>query len=313
MRHNHPGLFKMAIILSAALFSVSADSPQSHEADTSGILRIATSQFPVSRNIDSNAVWIERHMRDAKKQNADIIHFPECALSGYAGVDFTSLDSLDWRRLHTRTEAIMALADTLDLYVLLGSTHRLSEDHNPHNSLYVIDASGQIIDRYDKRFCTKGDLNYFSPGDHFVQFELNGVRCGLLICYDVRFPELYRAYRKLNVDIIFQSFYNARQKPGGIHPKIMPVTAQAHAGINYFYMSLANSSAAHSWPGHFITPDGLIEQKLEANKPGILFSEIDINRKYYDASKDFRMDAVNGKLNSGETVQDKKSNDRSSY
>jgi len=87
---------------------------------------------------------------------------------------------------------------------------------------------------------------------------VNGVKIGLLICYDIRFPELYRAYCQQGVQLIFHSFYNARQKPGSIHPIIMPITAQARAATNYFFMSLSNSSAAHSWPGHFITPDGLI-------------------------------------------------------
>jgi predicted amidohydrolase len=275
-----------------------------------GILRIAASQFPVSANIDSNAAWIKQHMHEARQENADIIHFPECALSGYAGVDFQSLDSLDWQKLVSQTESIMALARDLNLWVLLGSTHRLSGQNKPHNSLYVINPQGQIIDRYDKRFCTNGDLNYFSPGDHFVVFEAKNMICGLLICYDIRFPELYRAYKKQNVQVIFQSFYNARQKPGSIHPKIMPVTAQARAATNYFYMSLTNSSARHSWPCHFITPDGLIVQKLPADQPGILYSEIDITEQFYDASKPFRMDAINGKLNSGETVQDERSQNK---
>lgn len=152
--------------------------------------------------------------------------------------------------------------------------------------------AGELVDRYDKRFCTRGDLKFFSAGDHFVVFDLKGIRCGLLICFDVRFPELYREYRKMDVDIIFQSFYNARQKPGGIHPKIMPVTAQAHAGINHFFLSLTNSSAPRSWPCHLITPDGLIQEKLTPDKPGILASEIDLSKPYYDASKGLRENAL---------------------
>jgi hypothetical protein len=84
----------------------------------------------------------------------------------------------------------------------------------------------------------------------------------------------------------------------------MPVSAQAHAATNYFYMSLTNSSAPESWPSQLITPDGLIQNKLPANVPGVLISDIDITRKYYDASKEFRSDAMQGKLNSGETVHD---------
>jgi hypothetical protein len=115
---------------------------------------------------------------------------------------------------------------------------------------------------------------------------------------------LYREYRKLGADLIFQSFYNAKADKGSIHPLIMPVTAQGHAGVNYFYMSLTNSSALLSWPCHFITPDGLIQNRLTPNEPGILISDVDLSVKYYDASGEFRNDALKGKLNSGITVKD---------
>ncbi len=90
----------------------------------------------------------------------------------------------------------------------------------------------------------------------------------------------------------------------------MPVSAQAHAATNYFYMSLTNSSAPESWPCHFITPDGLVQNKLAANIPGILISDIDLSEEYYDASKEFRQDAMSGKLNSGKTVKDSLSSKR---
>ncbi len=198
-------------------------------------------------------------MREAKQKGADIVHFSEVALSGYAGVDHESLDCFDWDAQRRELLAILDLARTLEMWVVLGATHQLSASHKPHNSLYVINDSGEIVDRYDKRFCTGGDLRHYSPGDHFVTFEVNGVRCGLLICYDIRFPELYREYAKQGVQLMFHSFYNARQKPGSIHPKIMPPTAQARAASNFMFLSVNNSSAPHSWESIFITPDGLIE------------------------------------------------------
>ena len=267
-------------------------------------LSIATCQFPVSDNIEENAGWIIKQMEEAHAQGATLAHFPECALSGYPGVDMLTMENFQWNQLHGYTDSIAALAQQLDMWVLLGSIHELSDTLKPLNSLYVINPSGKIIDRYDKRFCTKGDLKFFSAGNHFVVFNINGIRCGLLICFDVRFPELYREYKKLDVDLIFQSFYNARQKPGGIHPKIMPVTAQTRAATNHFYMSLTNSSAANSWPCHFITPNGLIEDTLPANKPGVLISELDLSESFYDASKDFRKNAMEGKLYSEKAPED---------
>jgi predicted amidohydrolase len=276
-------------------------------------LNVASCQFPVSGDIDENAAWIEQQMRSAKVRNGELVHFPECALSGYGGADVNSFDEFDWDLLKERTTGICKLAKELHLWVLLGSSHQLSDGHKPHNSLYVINPEGQVQDRYDKRFCTGSDLKHYSPGDHFVHFDIGKIQCGLLICYDVRFPELYRAYSQIGVDVIFQSFYNARHDIDCIHPKIMPLSAQARAATNNFFMSLTNSSEPYSWPCHFITPNGLIDYKLEANKPGILMSEIDIRKKYYDPSRAYRKETIEGKLNSGTVVDDPKSKDRSSY
>jgi len=286
---------------------------ETEESAEKGKLRVATCQFPVSADVAANAEWIHRQMREAAAQHADIVHFPEAALSGYAGTDFSSFEDFPWTQQRDELEAILRLARELRLWVVLGSAHRLSGKHKPHNALYVISPEGKIVDRYDKRFCTDGDLQYYSPGDHFVAFEVNGVRCGLLICYDIRFPELYRQYCKRGVRLMFHSFYNARQKPAAIHSKIMPPTGQAQAASNNMFVSMNNSCAPHSWESLFITPDGLIEKRLTLDQPRVMVNVVDTKKKYYDASAPYRLDCINGKWNSGEVVDDPRSRDRKSY
>ncbi|MDB4638178.1 carbon-nitrogen hydrolase family protein, partial [bacterium] len=117
-------------------------------------LRVATCQFPVEPDIDSNSRYILKQMQQAAEQNADIAHFSECALSGYSGVEFKSFHGFDWDKLKAATQTIQAAAKEFKLWTLLGSSHRLTGAHKPHNCLYVIDNRGNIIDRYDKRFCT---------------------------------------------------------------------------------------------------------------------------------------------------------------
>ncbi len=313
MNTKYSGPNIMLIILLAVFLNYELSGADQTSQQSGGRLRIASCQFPVSSDIMENYRLIESQIIEAKLKKADVVHFPECALSGYPGTDFQNMDGFDWTLLHRMTDSVMSTAKELKIWVILGSLHKLSGDNKPHNSLYVITPEGKIADRYDKRFCTSTDLKYCSPGDHFVTFTINNVRCGLLICYDLRFPELYREYKKLGCDMIFQSFYNARAAKGSIHPLIMPVTAQAYAGVNYFYMSITNSSAAESWPCHFITPDGLIQNKLAPNVQGILISAIDSGMKYYDASGEYRKDAMNGKLNSGTTVNDPLSTERTRY
>ncbi len=294
----------LALLLCIIIQNTSQAGPGNPVIEERGRIRVASCQFPVSSDLLENYRFIKAQMIEASLKNADVVHFPECALSGYPGTDMMTLEGFNWELLYSLSDSVMATAKKLKIWVIIGSLHKLSGTNKPHNSLYVINPDGLLTDRYDKRFCTTTDLKYCSPGDHFVTFTVNGVKCGLLICYDVRFPELYREYRKLGCDILFQSFYNARSGIGSIHPYIMPVSAQAHAATNYFYMSLTNSSAAESWPCHFITPDGLIQNKLPVNIPGVLISDADITEKYYDASREYRNDAMNGKLNSGTTVND---------
>jgi len=288
---------------------------EAREANASqeGKLLVATCQFPVSADVAANAQWIRKQMGEASRQHADIVHFSECALSGYAGKDHETMEDFDWEKQRGELESILSLARKLRLWVVLGAAHRLSDGNKPHNSLYVISPDGEIVDRYDKRFCTKGDLKHYSPGDHFVTFDVNGVRCGCLICYDIRFPELYRQCHKLGVQLMFHSFYNARQKEDSIHPKIMPPSAQARAATNYIFLSVNNSSAPRSWESLFVTPDGLIQEKLVLDQPGVMINLVDTTKRYYDASRPYRLDCINGKWNSGEVVNDPRSRDRRSY
>ena len=245
---------------------------------------------------------------------ADIIHFSECALSGYVGTDFPNFENYDWDLLKAETLRIMELAAVQKIWIALGSTHRLTASNKPHNSLYLINPKGEIADRYDKRFCTPGDLKRITPGNHFVNFNINGVKCSLLICFDLRFPELYRELYKEGVNCILQSFYNAKQTGPSVHIHIMRQTMQCHAACNHFWVSMANSSGYYSpYPSSFIQPDGEIIAHLQANKPGLMINTVDLKKKFYDPMKDFRRLVLKGKLtNSTKNINDPRSKNRTS-
>ncbi len=275
-------------------------------------LNIATCQFSVGDSIGKNAGHIKRYMKNAAKSGADIVHFSECALSGYVGTDFPNFEGYNWQLLKDETETIMSLAKELGIWVVLGSTHRLTEPNKPHNCLYLIDPEGKIADRYDKRFGTLGDLRRLTSGDHFVYFTVNGVKCSLLICFDLRFPELYRQLYKEGVNCIFQSFYNARQKGPSIHTHIMRQTMQCRAATNHFWISGANSSGCYSpYPSFFIQPDGKIVKQLRQNKADIMVNTVNLHKKFYDPMVGFREMAINGKFdNTKEKINDPRSQKR---
>ena len=276
-------------------------------------LSIATCQFATTSDIRRNAAHIRRQMKRASDLKADVAHFCEAALSGYAGTEFHSWKGFDWALLRAETERIQGYAAELGIWVVLGSAHPLGERHLPHNALHVIDVRGRLIERYDKRFCTAGDLKYYSPGNHFSVFSIKGVSCGLLVCYDVRFPELYRAYKGLGVQCLFHSFWNAGTKGPNIHTIIMRPSIQAHAATNAVWISACNSSVRYqSWPSIFVNPDGRIAQSLQTNKSGVMVNPVDLQVKFYDASKPYREKAMRGILHSGRAVQHPRSRDRHS-
>ena len=133
-----------------------------------------------------------------------------------------------------------------------------------------------------------------------MNFTVKGVKCSLLICYDLRFPELYRQLWKQGVECIFQSFYNARQKGPSVHSEIMRQTMQCRAATNYFWVSMTNANGYYSpYPSCFIQPDGRIVARLKSHRAGVMVNTVDTKRKYYDAPGDFRKLAVAGKLSSG--------------
>jgi deaminated glutathione amidase len=283
-------------------------------------LIIATCQFPVDRDIRGNLAYIERQMVEARERGADVAHFSECCLSGYPEAEFDSFKQFDWDLHLDSMRRIMSLARELRLWVLIGSSHQLSDGHKPHNSLYVIDDRGRLVDRYDKMFCTgnrKGsseDLKHFSPGNHLVTFRIRGIVCGLLICHDFRYQELYREYKRLGVQLMFHSYHNGHMskakltRAGNIWRVTVPPTMQAYAANNYFWISANNTSRRESsWPSFFVSPDGVITGRLVNNSAGILISTVDTMAHFYDASANWRDRAMRGIYHSGTLVRDTRS------
>lgn len=272
-------------------------------------MKIATCQFPVSANIRRNAAAMANQLVAAAAQGAQVVHFPECALSGYAGVDFQDWSRFDWDLLNAESCRIIDLAKVHRVWMLFGSTHHLRR-HPPHNSVYVVSPSGKLVDRYDKRFCTHKDLQYYSPGNHPCRFRIGKFECAVTICHDVRYPELFRDHKRSGVNVVFQSFYNARTKGRTDHTDIMHATVQGHSGSNYMWSSVANACGYYqSWPSIFVLPNGAIAGKLRQHRSGILVSEVNRNGKYRDASE-FRDAAMQGVLHSGQKVNEARGRNR---
>ena len=236
-------------------------------------LKVAATQFPVSGDIKENAGYIKKFMREAASNGADIIQFPEAALSGYPPVDVSSFQNYNWDLLRSETNEIMNMAKELSIWVVLGSAHYINENEKPLNCLYLISNEGKIVDRYDKSMLTDGDLKYFTPGNHMVTAEVNGFKLGFLICFDSCFPEMYNIYTHREVQIMFHSFYNAHHESKSILDEVIPAEIRVRASDNLMWVIASNSSGNYSsWPTCIARPDGSMES-LERGVAGIIYRQ----------------------------------------
>jgi predicted amidohydrolase len=273
------------------------------------MITIATCQFPVSADIKKNASYIIKQLTYAKAKGADIAHFSESSLSGYASIDFPSLEGRDNELLHSSLENIKRKCRKLEIWALVGSHYYEGKNRKPFNCLWLINDIGKAVIRYDKRFCMgkpgQFEQKFYKPGQTPGVFQIRNIKCGLLICHEWRYPELYREYKSLGCDIIFHSWYDGNLsdknylKEGKELGTLIVGSVRGYAANNYLWISASNTSKRESSFAGFVTcPDGSILHKFKRNISGVLISKIDLNRKFVDPSAAWRGRAIRGMLHS---------------
>jgi predicted amidohydrolase len=196
-------------------------------------LKAATCQIPVENDIGRNLQHILELIRRAAMAGADVAHFPECALSGYGPASWPDWEGFAWSALDAAIEAVRHEARASDIWVVIGSVHRVSAQARPTNSLLVLDRQGEIAGRYDKRRCSVNDLRAFAPVDRQFTLDINGVRCGFLICLDWAFPELWQAYAG-QVELVFHSCVSDNAQRDRIEAHTIQPLLQSYAWLHQY-------------------------------------------------------------------------------
>ena len=137
------------------------------------------------------------------KKDTDVIFLPEVWTVGWACKYFTESaeDINDSNVINTLSE--IAKKHNVNI---VGGSFITKKDNKMYNTCPVINRAGNLIATYDKchLFSYYGDNegSYITEGNCPVIVNIEGFRIGLSICYDIRFPELYRAYAKCGVDLM---------------------------------------------------------------------------------------------------------------
>lgn len=160
---------------------------------TASIIQFNISLGDVKTNLETATAGIKR----AANNGAQLAVLPEMWSTGY---DYRHL-----AQLAEETPRILLILQTLSLelnIVIVGSLAEKAGD-SLYNTLYVID-NGQQVGKYRKihLFSTMGEDRFLSPGQHCCVVPTSIGRLGVAICYDLRFPELFRKMALEGADII---------------------------------------------------------------------------------------------------------------
>jgi len=178
--------------------------------------RIAAVQFE-HRDADKqyNLERIHQLARQAVDRGAQIVSFHECCISAYSFVQSLSRDELfDLAEVIPDGPSIARLVQIsaeLNVPILAGLFER---DGDEIFNSYVCVTSEGVIAKHRKLHAFVSQ--YLSPGDNFTVFDLNGIRCGILICYDNNICENVRATALMGAEVVFMPHVT------GCLPSVMP-------------------------------------------------------------------------------------------
>jgi omega-amidase len=199
-------------------------------------MKIAAAQIVCSLgDIDTNVGKMRDFAVRAKQEGVDLIVFPEVADTGYS-MSVIHKSAQEWS--YGAVPALREIARSQSIAIISGVSER--EGESIYNSQVFIDAKGEIVGKYRKAHLFTGspggEDKCFLPGDEFKSFSFGGLQLGLSICYDLRFPEVFRALaieKRANVFVLSAAWPFPRLE----HMRILAI---ARAIENQSYMILSN-------------------------------------------------------------------------
>ncbi|AUG53573.1 carbon-nitrogen hydrolase family protein [Thalassospira marina] len=162
-------------------------------------------------NMDDNLARAAIYARDAHAAGARLISFPEnVSMMSFGGEKVRAAAFAE--DAHPALAFFRDLAAELESTLVVGSLHvSVPGEDRVANRCYVIGPDGQVMTSYDKIHMFDVDLangesyresKTFRPGDAARLVETAQAKIGLAICYDVRFPHLFRDYAKAGATVL---------------------------------------------------------------------------------------------------------------
>jgi deaminated glutathione amidase len=179
-----------------------------------GIVKIAGIQMASGPNVSANLSEAERLIKIATEQGAKLIVLPEYfAIMGIKDTDKVKVGEKEGSG--PIQQFLSSTAKKMDVWIVAGSIPLQSETKDKvYNACMVYDNTGKLVARYNKIHLfglNLGNEKYHEestivPGNQVVTVDSPFGKIGLSICYDLRFPELYRAMGEVDLILIPAAF-----------------------------------------------------------------------------------------------------------
>lgn len=190
---------------------------------------------------------------EAARAGATLLMTPELYSTGYGDADRTRTLAVEGDATFLAACADVAQSAGIDL--LVGHAEQSGPDL--YNAATVIDAQGNRLATYRKRILANDyERTCFATGTTPTLFRHRGVLCGILICYDIEFPEQVRELALLGAEaVLVPTALTTRWKI--VSDKVVPTRAYEN-GIFVSYANFASSDASPAFAGrsHICGPGG---------------------------------------------------------
>lgn len=242
-------------------------------------------QLRSGRSVKPNLDKAEELIRRAAKGGAIYVQTPENTGLMELKPELV-LEAAETEERSAALAHLRALARELGIFLHIGSLAIKLDPSRVANRSYLIDPEGRVTARYDKLHMFDVDLpggesyrelQYFRPGDKAVVADLPFGRLGLSICYDLRFPALYRALASAGAEFIAVPSAFTRQT-GEAHWRVLIRARAIETGA---FVLAATQGGLHengrATYGHSLIVSPWGEVLAEGGEdPSVIFADIDL-------------------------------------
>ncbi|NPA13362.1 MAG: NAD+ synthase [Aquificae bacterium] len=261
------------------------------------VLRVALAQINTTvGDIEGNTKKIISYIDKAKKEGADIVAFPELAITGYPPEDLLLKPSFVERNLKALSEIAKISKGIISL---VGFVDR---DNDLYNALAVV-KDGEILAVYHKNYLPNygvfDELRYFKRGDKGVILDIDGCKVGLSICEDLWYPHSPITKQVLKGAEVLISVNASPFHKGKLKERVELLKVRArdhHIFIGYVNMVGGQDELVFDSSSMFVSPSGRlvshITDRIEGRKDGgegLLVQDIPVEDTFRKGLKDNRI------------------------